>query len=369
MEVLKNLENALASSFVGREEEAKVAILALVCKQHAVFIGQPGTAKSALVHKLSQLIKAQYFYYLISKHTLPDEIVGPIDPLEYRQGRFRRNVRGKLPTAEVAFLDEIFKGASETLNVVLNVMNERIFVDADGTVYNCPLHSLFAASNELPREEELVALYDRFLLKHFIRPIDATLLEKAILHNINNGTTTTPIATLEDIKKAYDEVSEFMKANAHPIAKAVSQIVVVLRQHGIFVSDRTAVSREHFPRLVATYSLLYSTNPKKAAIATSKYLISSWEDLDSYKKALNSLLPPELREAENRLEKARDAATEGNLGEAKRLAMEAIQILQAIPASKIELYKEEISQRISEAEQLVHKIMDLETQLKQLKKG
>ncbi|MEM4976341.1 MAG: AAA family ATPase, partial [Desulfurococcaceae archaeon] len=85
--LVRKLEAELSSGFVGREEEARVAILALLTKQHAVFIGEPGTAKSALIRRLSQLVQCRFFYYLLSKYTVPDELIGPIDPIAYKNGK------------------------------------------------------------------------------------------------------------------------------------------------------------------------------------------------------------------------------------------------------------------------------------------
>jgi len=366
----RRLEAELASGFIGREEEARVAVLALLTKQHAVFIGEPGTAKSALIRRLSQLVQCKYFYYLLSKYTVPDELVGAIDPVQYKQGRFVRNVQGKLPQAELAFIDEIFKGSSETLNTLLNIMNERVFVDADGAVYNCPLHSLFGASNELPSDSELAAFYDRFLLRHFVRRIDASALEKAIIHNITVNSNPSPVASLQDVAKIYDEVTNYMVQNSSVIAKVTSQLVIVLRQHGIFVSDRTAVSPFHLPRLISTYSYVYGVDLRKSAIAVSKYVLPSEESLESYKKALDSLMPVELREASEKLEKARDYAVAGDLANAKRHAAEAIQVAQALfsKPERVELFKDELKEIIDSAEKLVSEITRIEESLKKFKK-
>ncbi|MEM1696526.1 MAG: AAA family ATPase [Desulfurococcaceae archaeon] len=370
--LVRRLEAELAAGFIGREEEARVAVLALLTKQHAVFIGEPGTAKSALIRRLSQLVQCRFFYYLLSKYTVPDELIGTIDPVQYKQGRFVRNVQGKLPTVEIAFIDEIFKGSSETLNALLSIMNERIFVDADGTVYQCPLWSLYGASNELPTDSELAAFYDRFLLRHFVRRIDASKLEQAIIHNITNmNSNVKPITTLQDIAKIYDEVTQFMIQNASAIAKVTSQLVIVLRQHGIFVSDRTAVSPQHLPRLIATYSYVYNVDLRKSAIAVSKYVLPSEEALENYKKALDALMPVELREASEKLERARDYAVSGDLASAKRYAAEAIQVAQALFAKpeRVELFKDEIKEIIENAERLVQEITKIEESLKKFKRG
>jgi len=366
----RQLEAELASGFVGREEEARVAILALLTKSHAVFIGEPGTAKSALIRRLSQLVQCRYFYYLLSKYTVPDELVGAIDPVQYKKGRFVRNMKGKLPEAEIAFIDEIFKGSSETLNTLLNIMNERIFVDSDGTIYNIPLWSLYGASNEVPADSELAAFYDRFLLRHFVRRIDASVLEKAIIHNITNmNSNPKPIATLQDISRIYDDVTSYMVENASAIAKVTSQLVIVLRQNGIFVSDRTTVSPQHLPRLIATYAYVYKQDLRKSAIAVSKYVLPSEEALENYKKALDSLMPVELREASEKLEKARDYAVAGDLASAKRYAAEAIQVAQSmIGTEKAKLFKDELKEILENAEKLAAEIMKIEESLKKFKK-
>jgi len=368
--LFREITAKLSEGFIGREEEARVAVLALLCKQHAVFIGEPGTAKSALIHRLAKLINCKYFYYLLSKYTIPDELVGAIDPVAYKSGKFVRNIKGKLPDVELAFVDEIFKGSSETLNTILNIMNERIFVDADGTVYQCPLHSLYGASNETPSDSELSAFYDRFLLKHFVKRIDATQLEAAIIHNINQNAQVTPICSLKEINNVYNEVTNYMINNANAIASVVSQITIVLRQHGIFVSDRTAVSPNHLPRLVSTYSYVFNVDLKKSALAVSKYILPSEDALENYKKALDALQPPEIREANEKLEKAKDYAVQGDLSQAKRLAAEAIQTAQTIFAKpdKVELFKDEIKEIIEDAEKLVKEISAIEEKLKKFKK-
>lgn len=366
-EEIRNFENVLSSGFIGREEEARVISLSLITKQHTVFIGEPGTAKSALLRRASQLISCKYFYYLLSKYTLPDELIGAIDPLAYKQGKFVRNIANKIPQANIVFIDEIFKGSSETLNALLNIMNEKIFVDVDGTVYQCPLHSLFGASNELPTDSELAAFYDRFLLRQFVKPIDTTKLENAIILNLSKNNPATPILSLDTLNRVYDEITAFMQSNASAIAKVVSQLTILSRQNGIFVSDRTACSSLHLPRLVASYSLVYGVDLKKSAIAVSKYILPNPEALEQYNKMLDSLLPPEIRTAQEKLEVAKTAATAGKLDDAERNALEAIQALQNIvnQPEKLELMRNEVIELRDDAEKIVTQIRSIKQQLQQ----
>jgi spore coat protein CotF len=116
---------------------------------------------------------------------------------------------------------------------------------------------------------------------------------------------------------------------------------------------------------------VYGTDLRKAAIAVSKYVLPSEEAMESYKKALDSLMPVELREASEKLEKARDYAVAGDLSSAKRHAAEAVQTAQALFAKpeRVELFKDEIKEVIEAAEKLIKEIATIEEKLKQFKKG
>ncbi len=73
-------------------------------------------------------------------------------------------MRRYLPEADVAFVDEIFKANSSILNALLTLLNERSFDNGAGRM-RVPLLCLVGASNEMPENEDLDALYDRFLLR------------------------------------------------------------------------------------------------------------------------------------------------------------------------------------------------------------
>jgi len=120
-------------------------------------VGPPGTAKSDLVLKFKDALgvpEGDYFEYMLTRFTEPSEVFGPIDIAELRAGRYLRRDRGKLPTARLVFLDEIFKASSAILNALLTVINERKFYQ-DGQPVPVKLRILFAATNELPENAEL----------------------------------------------------------------------------------------------------------------------------------------------------------------------------------------------------------------------
>jgi MoxR-like ATPase len=162
---IARIRDELNAQFFERGELIDGALCALLSAHHVLIIGPPGTAKSMLAEELCQRIEsAEYFQWLLTKFTTPEEIFGAVSLKALEQDDYRRVTSSKLPEAHVAFLDEIFKANSSILNALLTLINERLFHNGRQRV-RVPLITLFGASNELPDEEELTALYDRFMLR------------------------------------------------------------------------------------------------------------------------------------------------------------------------------------------------------------
>src|SRR5438067_6404442 len=154
----------LKQRFVGRDEVVDLIALALVAGEHLFLYGPPGTAKSALIRQFALAVEGRYFEYMLTRFSEPNEIFGPIDIAQLREGRVVTVTTGMLPEAEFVFLDELFNANSAILNNLLTVLNERVYRRGIET-HRLPLLSLFSASNHLPEEETLRALFDRFLLR------------------------------------------------------------------------------------------------------------------------------------------------------------------------------------------------------------
>jgi MoxR-like ATPase len=169
---LQAVRAELKARFIERDQAVDGALLAALGRQHVLLLGPPGTAKSMLAKELCRRVGGrQYFEWLLTKFTTPEEIFGPVSLEALEAGRYERVITGKLPCADVAFLDEVFKANSAILNALLTVLNERRFHQG-AQVLEVPLLTLVAASNELPDEEELAALYDRFLLRFTVGYIE-----------------------------------------------------------------------------------------------------------------------------------------------------------------------------------------------------
>src|SRR5438132_8435829 len=150
--------------FVGRDEVVDLIALAVVAGEHLFLYGPPGTAKSALVRGFATAVRGRYFEYLLTRFSEPNEVFGPVDLVRLREGTVATVTTGMLPEAEFAFLDELFNANSAILNNLLSVLNERVY-RRGAEVHHLPMLSLFSASNHLPEDEALRALFDRFLLR------------------------------------------------------------------------------------------------------------------------------------------------------------------------------------------------------------
>jgi len=169
---IKTLLKQLNHGLVEREETINTALLTVLAGENLVLIGPPGTGKSLIARRIAESFEHSsdngYFEYLLTKFSTPEEIFGPLSITELKADRFKRNTAGYLPTVHMAFLDEIFKASSSILNALLTILNERIYHNG-AELQRVPMQALIAASNELPTDqEELSALYDRFLVRSFV---------------------------------------------------------------------------------------------------------------------------------------------------------------------------------------------------------
>lgn len=237
LQKIANIENYLNTKFTERQEIVHMMFTCLVARQHMLLIGLPGTAKSALIKTFSEQIEGvDYFQWLLTRFSTPEELFGAVSLKELEQGVYKRNTTGKLPQAHVTFLDEIFKANSAILNAMLTLINERVFYN-NGSPTKTPLMSVFGGSNEYPEDGEgLEALFDRFLIRFEVDYI----AENRNFFNVlaNDGVYVAPPSKL-----TLNEIVQLQNAAENvTIPDAVLNVIVKIREElandGVRPSDR-----------------------------------------------------------------------------------------------------------------------------------
>jgi MoxR-like ATPase len=138
----------LSAALIEREQEVDLVLTGLVARENVLLVGPPGCAKSLLLDSLMAWMHGRKFSLLLNRFTTPEEVLGPISVAGLKSDVYRRVTTGKLPEADLAFVDEVFKGSSANLNTMLKILNERTYEVGDGTVVKVPLKLAVGASNE-----------------------------------------------------------------------------------------------------------------------------------------------------------------------------------------------------------------------------
>jgi MoxR-like ATPase len=253
---VREVGRALDERYLDKTELVRLLLVTLVAGEHMLIVGPPGTAKSALVRHLARLVDARYFEYLLTRFSEPNEIFGPIDIKAFREGTYVRRVEAMLPDADIVFLDEIFKSNSAILNSLLSILNERRFFTGSASI-RVPLSSLYGATNEVPNDDALSAVFDRFLVRassenldsfHFhglvergLRgEIESLAEENAIAGASAGATATRPLVTLNEIRLLKSCLARQLQFPEEFLAR-YKGLVFQIRSEGVTLSDRRVV--------------------------------------------------------------------------------------------------------------------------------
>lgn len=267
-EKVRAITSELKLELIEREVETDLLVRSVIARTNALFIGDPGVAKSLVIDEfMSHIDGAHLFSLLLAKDTPSDQVLGPVSLAALERDEFQRITSGKLPESHLAFLDEIFKANSTVLNACLKVINERRF-DNNGHSIDVPLWSLIGASNELPGtdRDDLAAFRDRFgvtkVVEH-VRTSDGlqTVIDGQLERNrgghVATSHTNLTVAEIEELQQASTLVEvpdNVKKAVAELRTRAESENLTIsvrrlfegvkLMQAAAVLTDRTEVTTE-----------------------------------------------------------------------------------------------------------------------------
>ncbi|MFK7739298.1 MAG: AAA family ATPase [Planctomycetota bacterium] len=286
IDLQRQLLDPLRETFVGKHEVVDVLGVSLVAGEHAFLLGPPGTAKSAIVNEMTRRLGGNVFSYLLTRFTEPSELFGPFDIRRLREGELVTNTEGMLPEASVVFLDELLNANSAILNSLLTVLNERIFRRGRET-RRLPLWMVVGASNHLPEDDALGALFDRFLLRvvcdnapddRLQDVLDAGWQFERADRDAAQAGNSVDADCLPRLHAALLEV------DLTPMRSTFVKLVEAIRRIGLSLSDRRAVKLQ---RVIAASALLAQ---RSEANSTDLWVLRHIWESDEQRQTLRSLV-------------------------------------------------------------------------------
>jgi len=273
----------LKATFVGKDDVIDLMCLCLVGRENLFLLGPPGTAKSALVRGLAQRLQGKTFEYLLTRFTEPNELFGPFDIRKLREGDLVTNTEGMLPEANLIFLDELLNANSAILNSLLTVLNERIFRRGRET-RALPALLMVGASNHLPEDEALQALFDRFLIRvhcDYVAPDSLAEVLEAGWQLERRANDAAPSITAEEV---LDLQAAIPTVDLQAVRPLYVELISKLRLAGVAVSDRRAVKLQ---RLLAASALLCQ---RTTVIASDMWVLRYIWDTDEQREIIAGIV-------------------------------------------------------------------------------
>jgi MoxR-like ATPase len=282
--------NPLKQAFVAKDEIIDLLGVCLVAGENLFILGPPGTAKSAIVHELGRRLQGKTFEYLLTRFTEPNELFGPFDIRKLREGQLVTNTEGMLPEADLIFLDELLNANSAILNSLLMVLNERVLRRGRDTLH-IPGVMAVSASNHLPEDDALRALFDRFLMRVTSENVADDRLGEVLLAGWRLDLRldgAAPTFQVDDVRALH---AMLPSVDLSPIHQETVDLVSRLRRAGIPVSDRRAVKLQ---RMVAASALVAG---RTSALASDLWVFRhSWDTLEQ-QEVLTALVQESLRKS------------------------------------------------------------------------
>jgi len=299
---IQKLLQELNTGIYEKEEVMALSLLSAVAGESIFMLGAPGVAKSLIARRLKYAFKdGKAFEYLMSRFSTPDEIFGPVAISKLKNDdKYERVVENYLPSADVVFLDEIWKAGPSIQNALLTVINEKKYRNGAQEI-DVPMKALISASNELPAKNEgLEALWDRFLIRLEVEGIKEKSNFDLMISEKLDSYRDTVSANVKITSNDFEEWSKVI--NEIEIPENVFNVIDVIRKkiqlynnkddnkdNQIYISDRRW---RKIVRLLRTSAFL---NDRKAIDLMDCFLIKDclWDEdtqIETVKQIVNDAI-------------------------------------------------------------------------------
>lgn len=336
------LEDALNNAVYERKHEIHGMIASMMAGEHVYIGGPPGSGKSYMGRMMQSLIGGAIgFSNTFHAFSTPDEVAGPFDPSMILSGRMRRKTDGMLPRSHFARLEEIFKSGAGCLGILTDILVDGVILQ-EGQEEKCDLIQALATSNELPQDDSLAYLWDRFALRYWVDYLKSRESRlKALTLRKGHG-SLKPIVSLDDLI----EMRLIIKRT--PIDSALSETLLnvqeALFQEGYTLSDRRL---GRLQEVCHADMLVFNKSPADAALIVSAGAWMQIDQRDAVKRIVAKAANPHLGRVIELHDAAREKYDEG------KLAYNAYwQLVKDQPSRQVSINAESL-QRIQACNQVV----------------
>jgi MoxR-like ATPase len=302
-EVPKKLVDSISKLLIGKREQAKLVVIALLARGHVLIEDIPGVGKTLLAIAAARSMGVRFRRIQFTNDTLPSDVIGvnvynpKTTEFEFKEGPI---------FTEVLLADEINRTSPRTQSALLEAMAEgRVSVDGVTYVLSEPFFVLSTmnpverfGSFDLPESQ-----LDRFMMSVSLgypdREHEREILDRDIEHA--HAEELEPVADVQSIKAARKAVTEVKVESS--VTEYLLDLVKATREHPEIRLGLSSRAGLHLKRASQAHALMEGRDyviPQDlrtlfAPVGLHRILLSSSSESGGNREAKGNLLGKILR--------------------------------------------------------------------------